>query len=330
MKCINKRGSLLCLFAIAALFISGCGGKDTVSYENPYDLYETSISYGIANNSSNAESQFFSKDLCVADDFNFGIEEVHSGVAGAAASFNLATGEVTYAQNMYDKMYPASTTKIMTCYLALKYGDLDEYVTVSANAADQPSDASVCKVKKGDVLTLRDLLYGLMLASGNDAAIAIAEHISGSEEAFVELMNQEALAMGASCTQYKNSHGMPAEGHYTSAYDLYLIFSNAVQNEEFVKIISTKRYEAVITESDGDVRKREWENSNRYINGKYDAPDEITVVGGKTGTTQEAGYCLVLLSNNMASQPIISVVLKSGGPSDLYLLTGEILSRFNN
>ena len=150
MRCINK-ARLLCLFVIAALFISGCGSKNIVSYENPYNLYETSISYGITNNNSTSESQYFSKNLCVADDFNFGIEEVHSNVAGAAASFNLATNEVTYAQNMYDKMYPASTTKIMTCYLALKYGDLDEYVTVSEYAADQPSDASVCKVKKGDV-----------------------------------------------------------------------------------------------------------------------------------------------------------------------------------
>ena len=330
MKCISKMGSLLCLCVIAALFISGCGSKDTLSYENPYDLYETSISYGIANNSSSADSQYFAKDLCVAEDFNFGIEDVHSNVAGAAASFNLATGEVTYAQNMYDKMYPASTTKIMTCYLALKYGDPDEYVTVSAYATDQPSDASVCKLKTGDVLTLRDLLYGLMLASGNDAAVAIAEHISGTEEAFVELMNREALAMGATCTQYQNPHGMPAEGHYTSAYDLYLIFSNAIENEEFVEIIGTKKYTAVITESDGDVREREWENSNRFLNGKSEAPEEITVVGGKTGTTQAAGYCLVLLSYNTLSEPIVSVVLKSDGPSNLYLLTGEILSQFNN
>lgn len=321
---------LLCLFAIATLFLCGCGSKNAVSYENPYNLYETSISYGIANNNSSSDSRFFSKNLCVADDFNFGIEEVHSGVAGAAASFNLATGEVTYAQNMYNKMYPASTTKIMTCYLALKYGDLDEYVTVSANAANQPSDASVCKIKTGDVLTLRDLLYGLMLASGNDAAIAIAEHISGDVDSFVELMNEEALAMGASCTQYKNPHGMPAEGHYTSAYDLYLIFSNAIQNEDFVEIISTKKYKAVITESDGDVREHEWENSNRYLNGRYDTPEDITIVGGKTGTTQEAGYCLVLLSYNAASEPIVSVVLKSIGPSDLYLLTSEILRQFNN
>lgn len=329
MRCTSKTG-LLWLFVIAALFISGCGKEDTVSYENPYNLYETSISYGISNKNSHTDSSFFSKNLCVAEDFNFGIEDVHSSVARAAGSFNLATGEVTYAQNIYDKMYPASTTKIMTCYLALKYGDLDEYVTVSGYAADQPSDASVCHLKKGDVLTLRDLLYGLMLASGNDAAIAIAEHISGTESAFVELMNKEALAMGATCTQYRNPHGMPADYHYTSAYDLYLIFANAIQYEEFVTIISDKSYTAVITESDGDVREREWENSNRFLNGKADAPDDFTIVGGKTGTTGEAGYCLVLLSRNTLEEPIISVVLKSDGPSNLYLLTGEILSQFNN
>lgn len=329
MKCISKT-RLLCLFVIAALFISGCGSKDVVSYENSYDLYETSISYGISNNSSSADSLYFSNGLCVADDINFGLEEVHSSVAGAAGSFNLATDTVTYAQNIYDKMYPASTTKIMTCYLAIKYGDLDEYVTVSEYAADQPSDASVCHVKAGDVLTLRDLLYGLMLASGNDAAIAIAEHISGTEEAFVELMNQEALAMGASCTHYENPHGMPAENHYTSAYDLYLIFANAIEMEEFVEIMKAKTYTAVITESDGDVREREWDNTNRFLTGKSDVPDGITVIGGKTGTTGEAGYCLVLLSNNTLGEPIISVVLKADGPSNLYLLSGEILSQFNN
>lgn len=329
MKCINKK-KLLWLLVIAALCISGCSSKEVISYENPYDLYETSISYGIANSSSHTGSTFFSKDLCVAEDFNFGIEEVHSSVAAAAGSFNLASGTVTYAQNIYDKMYPASTTKIMTCYLAIKYGDLDEYVTVSEYAADQPSDASVCHVKEGDVLTLRDLLYGLMLASGNDAAIAIAEHISGTEEAFVELMNKEALALGASCTHFENSHGMPEDGHYTSAYDLYLMFAAAIRQEEFIEIISAKNYTAVITDDNGDGRERTWENSNRYIDGRADAPDDITIIGGKTGTTGEAGYCLVLLSYNALEQPIVSVVLKADGPSNLYLLTGEILSQFNN
>lgn len=330
MKCISKNKSLLYLFVTAVLFISGCGRKDAVSYEDPYSLYETSVSYGIANSRISTDSQFFAKNLCVADDLNFGMEEVHSGVAVAAASFNLASGEVTYAQNMYNKMYPASTTKIMTCYLALKYGNLDDYITVSTNAASQPSDASVCKVKSGDVLTLRDLLYGLMLASGNDAAVAIAEYISGDVDSFVSLMNQEALSMGASCTHFENPHGMPGTEHYTSAYDLYLIFSNAISNEEFINIISAKNYTASITDNSGNVKELKWNNTNRYFTGKSSTPENITVIGGKTGTTQEAGYCLVLLSYNNLSEPIISVVLKAGGPSDLYLLTSEILTEFNN
>lgn len=330
MKCINKIKWRIAFLLTTVLFVSGCGSKNAVSYENPYDLYDTSISYGIAESSSSSNINFFSEELCVADDVNFGLEEVHSDVAGAAGTFNLETGTVTYAQNIYDKMYPASTTKIMTCYLALKYGNLDEYVTVSEYAANQPSDASVCHIKKGDVLTLRDLLYGLMLASGNDAALAIAEHISGSEEAFVALMNQEALAIGASCTQFQNPHGMPAEGHYTSAYDLYLMFAKAAEYEEFIRIINSESHNAVITDADGKAKERTWENTNRFISGRVDSPEGITVIGGKTGTTGEAGYCLVLLAQNTLNQPIVSVVLKAGGPSDLYLLTREILSQFNN
>ena len=317
---------------IAALFMSGCGKKNIVSYENPYHPYHDSKNYGITLNVSSDSKSFFSeeKNLCVIDDINFGLEEVHSEVAEAAGTFNLNTSEVTYAKNIYQKMYPASTTKIMTCYVALKYGNLDEYVTVSKLAATQPKDASVCHLSEGDIVSLRDLLYGLMLASGNDAAIAIAEHIAGTEEAFVELMNEEAIKMGASCTHFSNCHGMPDEDHYTSAYDLYVIFKNAVEIDEFLSIISTKDYKAVLTNKNGKAIEKEWSNSNRFLIGKAKKPENFTIIGGKTGTTQAAGYCLVLLSQNEVEQNIISVVLKTGGPSDLYLLTKEILQEFNN
>lgn len=312
--------------------MSGCKNKSEVSYENPFEPYEMSFRYGISESSISSNQTFFSseKNLCVADDVNFGLEEVHSDVAVAAGTFNLGTGEITYAQNIYDKMYPASTTKIMTCYLALKYGNPDDYVTVSKNAADQPSDASVCHISEGDIISLRDLLYGLMLSSGNDAAIAIAEYISGSEEAFVSLMNEEALKMGASCTHFENCHGMPTENHYTCAYDLYVIFKNAVELDEFVDIIQTVTHTAVITDKNGKAIEREWTNTNRFLNGKSDKPEGLTVIGGKTGTTQAAGYCLVLLSKNELEQEIVSIVLKADGPSDLYLLTREILQEFNN
>lgn len=125
-------------------------------------------------------------------------------MAEGAGTFNLATNTVTYAQNIYEKLYPASTTKILTAYIALKYGNLEDYVTVSENAADQASDSSVCGLKAGDVVQLKDLLYGMMLKSGNDAAIAIAEHIGGSVEGFADMMNQEARAMGATRSHFVN------------------------------------------------------------------------------------------------------------------------------
>lgn len=99
----------------------------------------------------------------MADNVNIGNDTTDSQVAEGAGTFNLATNTVTYAQNIYEKLYPASTTKILTAYIALKYGNLEDYVTVSENAADQASDSSVCGLKAGDVVQLKDLLYGMML-----------------------------------------------------------------------------------------------------------------------------------------------------------------------
>lgn len=320
---------LLCLCGIAAVFMSGCG-QTAVSYDNPYDIYSTSADYGLASEGSGSEKTYFSQNLCVADDVNIGNDTTDSQVAEGAGTFNLATNTVTYAQNIYEKLYPASTTKILTAYIALKYGNLEDYVTVSENAADQASDSSVCGLKAGDVVQLKDLLYGMMLKSGNDAAIAIAEHIGGSVEGFADMMNQEALAMGATRSHFVNPNGLPDENHYTSVYDLYLIFQNAVQNQTFLDIISTMSYDVVYTDVNGAGVEKTWENTNQYLTGKEKAPEGITVVGGKTGTTGAAGYCLVLYSYNASGQPIVSIVLKADGKSNLYLLMNEMLSGFAN
>ena len=147
---------LLCLCGIAAVFMSGCG-QTAVSYDNPYDIYSTSADYGLASEGAGSEKTYFSQNLCVADDVNIGNDTTDSQVAEGAGTFNLATNTVTYAQNIYEKLYPASTTKILTAYIALKYGNLEDYVTVSENAADQASDSSVCGLKAGDVVQLKDL-----------------------------------------------------------------------------------------------------------------------------------------------------------------------------
>lgn len=329
MKCINK---ILCMTLTAVLvFSAGCGENNKTELASPYDVYQTTANLGISASTTTAGKTYFADNLCVAEDTAIGTDTTDSQVAEGAGAFNLATGSVVYAKNIYEKLYPASTTKILTAYITLKYcEDLDVFVTVSEYAADQASDSSVCGLKAGDVIKLRDLLYGLMLRSGNDAAIAIAEHISGDVDSFAVLMNQEALALGATQSHFVNPNGLPDTNHYTTVYDLYLLFQAALANEQFVNIIQTKSYDVVYTDAQGNPVEKNWENTNQYLTGHTKTPEGFTVIGGKTGTTGEAGYCLVLYSMNPSGQPIISIVLKADGKSNLYLLMNEMLQEFAN
>ena len=161
---------------------------------------------------------------------------------------------------------PASTTKLMTAYLALKYGDLDEEVVITKTAQDIPIDSSRAGLRVGDRIVLFDLLHGLLLPSGNDAALAIAEHISGSVEEFVSLMNEEAKLLGATNTQFVNPHGYQDENHFTTAYDLYLMFDACMKQPEFLNIISKPSYDLEITQQNGTYRDEKWLQSNWYVN----------------------------------------------------------------
>ncbi len=296
MKCTNKFLALVLALSLT-ICLTGCS-KDNTSY----DVYKTSHNFGIIQGDYASESNLFASNLAVTDTTNVGMDTVDSQVASGAGVFNLATKEVTYSQNIFEKLYPASTTKILTAYVALKYGDLDQEITVSENACDQAEDSSVANLNPGDKMTLRDLLYGLMLRSGNDAAIAIAEGISGDVDTFVNLMNQEATALGAVNSHFVTPNGLHDEDHYTTVYDMYLIFNAAIQNDDFRTILQTTTYNVFYTTSDGTETSQTWNTTNYYLLGKEQAPDGITVIGGKTGTTGEAGYCLVLLSKNKTSK----------------------------
>lgn len=316
---------------IFCLTLSGCGKEDPVTLKTAYDVYETSTKYGLTNTEVAASIAPFAEDICVVGfDDTVTDNSVHDYVAQAAGVFLTDSKEATYTQKIHQKMYPASTTKIMTAYVALKYGDLDQYITVSSSALEGlASDSSFAGIHAGDTFSMEQLLYGLMLASGNDAAAVIAETISGSEEEFAKLMTKEAIALGATDTNFKNAHGLPDKEHYTSVYDLYLIFNEAIKNEKFVDIITTKSYTATYTNKAGETLSKTWNNTNRYLTGEYDDPKGVTVLGGKTGTTFDAGYCLVLLSETESEEPVISIVLKADCRSNLYLLMGEILGKYS-
>lgn len=327
MKCISKRKKAAALLGVFVIGLTGCTSKEVVS-ENAYDVCDTSAKYGITENGASQSAEFFARDLVVTEDENLGLEKTTERVAEAAGVFLTSQKEAVYKKNIFEKLYPASTTKILTAYVALKNGNLDDVVTVSANAANQASDSSVCELKEGDKITLRDLLYGLMLRSGNDAAVAIAEHISGSSEEFVVLMNAEAKALGATGSHFVTPNGLHDEEHYSTVYDMYLFMNAAVKNETFLEIIKSSHYTANYTDAAGNPVTKEWDSTNKYLMGTEPMPEGVTVIGGKTGTTGEAKYCLVQYNENTAKEPVISIVLKADSRDNMYLLMSEMLKNF--
>jgi len=317
VRCIDKKRRLLSIILIIVILSAGCiSKKEKLVTEYETTNYDTYL----------YEGELFASQLCVSDT-NVPLNDFEAASSlHAGALFGMSQQKVFYSEQIHDRLFPASTTKILTLYLALKYGTLSDIVTVSDNAVAVPSDSSVAGLRSGVQLTLEDLLYGLMLPSGNDSAVAIAEHISGSVDAFVELMNKEANALGATNSHFVNPHGYHDENHYTTAYDLYLIFNQGILNQKFIDIISSATYTTDIKEPDGSTRSVTWKQSNLFVNGTRTAPENVTVIGGKTGTTDEAGACLVLYEQDSQSRPYISIVMGAESKNALYNTMDSLLS----
>jgi len=209
------------------------------------------------------------------------------------------TGQVLAQRKAWTKRAPASTTKIVTGIIALEAENMDSPVKVSPKAA-ATGEASL-GLEEGEVLTLEALLYGALLCSGNDACVAISEHIAGSEEAFSFLMNQKAFLVEAVDSTFINPHGLPARGHHSTAYDLALLARYSLRNPQFGKIVSTK---SKVINTITPNKKRHLSNTNQLLWGTAGAN------GVKTGTTIEAGKCLVASATRDGRQ-LITVVLKS-------------------
>ena len=202
--------------------------------------------------------------------------------AKAACILEMETGRVLFEHNMHARLPMASTTKVMTALLAIEQGRADDVVVCSDNAFGV-SGTSIY-LQRGEALTLEEMLLGLMLSSGNDAAVAIAEHIGGNTDGFVEMMNARAREIGAVNTHFANPHGLPDENHYTTAYDLALITREAMKNDAFRALVSTQR---ASIPWEGRGYPRQLTNKNRLLSSYPGA------TGVKTGYTSKAGRCLV-------------------------------------
>ena len=220
--------------------------------------------------------------------------------AAGAILIDAKTGQVLYEKNSNKQLAPASTTKIMTAILAIESDRLDEKTTISKNAVSV--QGSTMHLQEGELISLRELVTGLMMRSGNDAAVAIAEFLSGSVDKFVVEMNKKAREIGAIHTKFQNPHGLPTKDHYSTAYDLAWIARYAMNNPTFAEVVSTRNTSIDWEDSAGNEHEQNLKNTNKLL-WMLDEAD-----GVKTGTTNEAGPCLVS-SATKDDQRLIAVTL---------------------
>jgi D-alanyl-D-alanine carboxypeptidase len=316
------------MLLIIAMMISmtGCG---RLSYTMPYSINSQISGFDVVSGRNPGKVEAFAADLCVVTEDIIDDENVDMTEAIAAVLFDVNQREVIYSKNAHERMHPASLTKVLTALVAIKNSSLDTVLTASSVVNINESGAQLCGLKSGDTMTMDQALRILLMYSANDVAMLIAENVGGTVDEFYNMMNEEAKRLGATNSNFMNPHGLTQEGHYTTAYDLYLIFNEAIKYDIFNEIIHTANYQTTYYDKDGNPKELSFETSNLFLRGNYTPPENITVVGGKTGTTNAARNCLILLSRDMGGAPYISVILSSKERDILYKEMIDLLDEIN-
>ena len=307
---ILRTGSLL-----LAGMLAGCG---TVEVPIPYGTLDGSTDYALTSTVEQAQVPLFAEKLCAAVADVTEKSTIDTETLKAACVYDIDGCEVVYSYQANERLSPASLTKVLTALLVLENcQNLDEIITIG-DVTIREDGAQNFGFKEGDRITIRDLLYVTLVYSANDGALALAQHVAGTQEDFAEMMNARAADLGATHSHFVNPHGLTNEEHYTCAYDLYLIFNQAMQYPEFQKIVNTDKYSfSYISAANGEVTK-EISTTNQYFLKGYDSPENITVVGGKTGSTAAAGKCIILYLRSMTGHPYIAVVMGADSYDTLY------------
>lgn len=251
------------------------------------------------------------------------MEPVNSNVA-VKLCIDCTDNVVLDAENPFERVYPASITKIMTALLVLENGNLNDSYTITEPIDLGDPMAVSLGLSVGDTFTVEELMYGMLLESANDYAIALGRYVSGSDDAFVKMMNDRAWQLGATHTHFMNSNGLHDDEHYSTGYDLYLIFNELIKHEEFREIAGQPSHVLKYTDADGNVIEKTIGTSNMFINGEQQEPEGIEVFCGKTGTTSEAGFCLIVAAKDNNKEYITLVCGASSRPNLYSIMTKEL------
>lgn len=305
---------IIAMVMAITFLISGCGlSGEKVLLANEHGLSEDAAA---ASSLTSGKQPWSGAEVCVPDeDSQYEDEDVS---AGAAVLFSLDKPEAVYAKNAYKEMNPASITTLFTAYVVLQHKNLSDMVTVTADEIANLRHSSTVGLKAGDQLTVEQLLYGMLLCSGVDAANVLAVETAGSKEEFVRMMNDAAKECGCVDTQFQNPNGLTESGHYTTAYDIYLLLHKLVDDEQFMKIISAGTYQAVYRNADGEQCEELYTSTVQYVEDGVAQIGSVSIVGGKTGTTSSAGHCLALICSSSSGEKYLVVVLKARSRDSLY------------
>lgn len=317
-----KRGIALGLAALILIF-SGCAKTPAHGAEHFY--YGPYVEKTVPGSlSMDVKISGLARGKCILPEENGDPSLVKAGFAGVFSETDLRT---VYQLNAAERMYPASMTKMMTALLVIENTeDYEEKVLITQEAFEGLTpDASVAYLKKDCFYTVKDLLIGLLIPSGNDAANALAIHISGSVSAFAEKMNERARELGMFNTHFVNPHGLHDAKHYTTVYDLYLLARECEKYRLFKDICTMKTAEVICNHPDGSITGQSYTATNSYVREFVAPPEGVRILGGKTGSTREAGRCLTLITESDSGKLYFAVIGKVNGYDALYTEMNRLL-----
>lgn len=292
-----------------------------VKFDNPYDM-DTINNIEVSKSLHTISYKGYQSEYAVIPDGNDVSPENFSEDTYAALLVDNTNKEALVSYNSLRRIYPASTTKLMTAIVvcdALYKGEisLDDQITLQHDTSITEEGALVSQLKSGCTITVRNLLYGLLMKSYNDFAVILAEYVGGSEAEFANRMNAKAYEIGATGSHFVNPHGLHDDNHYVTAYDMYLILQEAEKYDIIREIDSYNSFTYSYTTADGQVLDDDITPTNQFLSGTYKLPSNITIDSWKTGTTKAAGNILALnvtIDNNSYS----IFVADSVSQDDLY------------
>ncbi len=326
MKCSNNNNKIIHIGIIALLCCSLLSGCSMNAYPKEQPLHVNTASNlpivrpaGLAS-----DNVVIPYDAYVYDDADFEYE--------AGLLINQTKNSVVCAVNPHKQIYPASMTKILTAVVvmdAVNSGQisLNDTVVIRKEIEFNEANVTALGLEPGDYITVNELLHGLLISSYNDCAIALARYVSGSVSDFVDLMNKKAQELGATNSHFVNPHGLHDNNHYTTPYDLYLIFKEFLKYDTLVQIDSSSSY-VLTMYKDSEKITTELTPTNAFLSNSVEMPTGYHITGWKTGTTEKAGSCIILeFVNDETNEEYICLVSNAKDHETLYQNVNDMLKQ---